>query len=64
MKDLPLKKYPNGLFYQTNKHDSYMIHYNYLVGHSKKEMMIKDNHWFFININKIYYIYKYACSTS
>ena len=43
---LPLKKYPNGLFYQTNKHDSYMIHYNYLVGHSKKEMMVKDNHWF------------------
>ena len=43
---LPLKKYPNGKYYQDNKNDSYMIHYNYLIGHSKKEMMIKDNNWF------------------
>ena len=43
---LPLRKYPNGLYFQTNKNDSYMIHYNYLVGHSKKEMMIKDKNWF------------------
>jgi hypothetical protein len=43
---LPLRKYPNGLYYQTHKKNSYMIHYNYLIGHSKKEMMIKDNHWF------------------
>ena len=45
-KRLPLKKYPNGLYYQTNKNESYMIHYNYLIGHTKKDMMIKDNHWF------------------
>ncbi len=43
---LPLRRYPNGLYFQTHKNYSYMIHYNYLVGHSKKEMMIKDNNWF------------------
>ena len=43
---LPLRRYPNGLYYRTNKNYSYMIHYNYLVGHSKKEMMIKDKNWF------------------
>ena len=43
---LPLKKYPNGKYYQDNKNDSYIIHYNYLIGHDKKSMMIKDNHWF------------------
>lgn len=43
---LPLKKYPNGLYFQTHKNYSYMIHYNYLIGHTKKDMMIQDNHWF------------------
>jgi hypothetical protein len=43
---LPLKKYPNGKYYEDNKNNSYMIHYNYLIGHDKKSMMKKNNHWF------------------
>ena len=46
-KKLPLNKYPNGKYFRdNNNYNPYIIHYNFLVGHSKKEMMIKDKNWY------------------
>ena len=44
---LPLKKYPNGRFYYTMKPERpYCIHFNYLIGDTKMEMMKSLNHWY------------------
>ena len=45
---LPLKKYPNGQYFYNRpcRQGSYCIHFNYLVGHEKKETMKKLNYWF------------------
>ena len=43
---LPLKKYPNGRFYYTMKPERpYCIHFNYVVGHMKKEFMKQYDYW-------------------
>lgn len=46
---LPLELFPNGNYYY-NKYDinnnPYMIHFNWVVGHIKKEKMINYNKWY------------------
>jgi len=43
---LPLKKYPNGRFYYTMKPERpYCIHFNYVIGHMKKEFMKQYDYW-------------------
>ena len=43
---LPLRKYPNGLYYhQKQPNNPFLIHYNYLIGNDKREMMLKDGNW-------------------
>lgn len=44
---LPLKKYPNGLYHrEKNPNMPYIIHYNYLIGEQKKDMMMFHSNWF------------------
>lgn len=45
---LDLNLFPNGAHYKKYKNelDPYIIHYNYLIGHEKKNQMIKDNNWY------------------
>ena len=48
---LPLKRYPNGGYFihslSSSKHlNPYMIHFNYLIGDQKKEVMKKLNYWY------------------
>jgi len=46
-KKLPLELFPNGRFYYINnkKINPYMIHFNFLYGHKKKERMMQYNKW-------------------
>ena len=48
-RSLPRSMFPNGSFIHQNKipssSDSFLLHYNYLVGHLKKEYMKRYNHW-------------------
>jgi len=44
---LPLKKYPNGSYFQTyQRQDSYCIHFNYVVGDQKKDFMKTFDYWY------------------
>jgi hypothetical protein len=45
---LPLELFPNGQYYYIhNQHiKPYMIHFNYVIGHMKKEKMIEYNKWY------------------
>ena len=44
---LPLKKYPNGFYFRKmTPNNPYCIHFNYVVGHQKKDFMISFNYWF------------------
>lgn len=48
-KTLPLMLFPNGKYYYNSKNetnDFMMIHFNHVIGHQKKEKMIKHNKWF------------------
>ena len=47
-KKLPLELYPNGRYYKANKDvlKPYMIHFNWIVGHQKKERMLDNGKWF------------------
>ena len=45
-KKLPSYLFPNGkYFYNYNKINPYLIHFNYIVGHEKKNKMIYYNKW-------------------
>jgi hypothetical protein len=39
-------EFPNGKFIHKIPSNAYLIHYNYLVGNVKKEIMQKNNHWY------------------
>ena len=45
---LPLEKFPNGPYFYNNykKLDPWIIHFNYVLGHEKKELMKKYNEWY------------------
>ena len=45
---LPLDLFPNGKYYYNNcdKIKPYMIHFNWVIGHTKKEKMIHHNKWY------------------
>lgn len=45
---LPLDLFPNGNYYYINnkKINPYMIHFNWVVGHQKKQKMKQYNKWF------------------
>jgi hypothetical protein len=47
---LPLELFPNGLYYYKNSNQKdlkpYLIHFNWVIGHNKKEKMIEYNKWF------------------
>lgn len=48
---LPLKRYPNGGYFlesisKAKSLNPYMIHFNYLIGDQKKEVMKKLNYWY------------------
>jgi hypothetical protein len=45
---LPLSLFPTGKYYYkySNNINPYMIHFNWIKGHEKKEKMIKYNKWF------------------
>lgn len=45
---LSLDDFPNGAHFKKFKDsiDPFIIHYNYILGHEKKEEMIKDNNWY------------------
>jgi hypothetical protein len=48
---LPLKRYPNGCYFGQSLGlgrdlNPYMIHFNYIVGDKKKEVMKKLNYWY------------------
>ena len=45
-KMLPLKLFPNGQYYYKNLPDSYLIHFNWIVGHEKQKKMKKYNKWY------------------
>jgi hypothetical protein len=47
-KTLPLELFPNGKYYYDNCHriTPYMIHFNWVVGHTKKEKMIHYEKWY------------------
>lgn len=51
-KALPLHLYPNGRFFQENQANyakaiqPFMVHFNWLIGHKKKEIMKKFGHWY------------------
>ena len=47
-KRLPRELYPTGKVYYENADtiQPYIIHFNYVIGHSKKEKMKKHNHWY------------------
>ena len=37
--------FPNGTFLSNISKEAYIIHYNYLIGHLKKDKMKENNHW-------------------
>jgi hypothetical protein len=47
---LPLELFPNGLYYYKNSNQKnfkpYLIHFNWIVGHNKKQKMIQYNKWY------------------
>jgi len=45
---LPIEYFPNGHYYYKNykKINPYLIHFNCVLGHEKKERMIKHNKWY------------------
>ena len=45
---LPLELFPNGKYYYNNyrKIKPYMIHFNWVIGHTKKEKMIQYKKWY------------------
>lgn len=45
---LRLDDFPNGAHFKKFKDsiDPFIIHYNYILGHEKKNEMIKDNNWY------------------
>ena len=47
-KVLPLELFPTGNYYYNNSDNinPYMIHFNWVVGHQKKQKMISYNKWF------------------
>ena len=47
-KVLPLNLFPNGRFFKNNhlNINPYMIHFNWVIGHEKKDFMKKYNHWY------------------
>jgi len=47
-KTLPLSLFPTGKYYYTysNNINPYMIHFNWIKGHEKKQKMINYNKWF------------------
>ena len=47
-KRLPRELYPTGKVYYENADtiQPYIIHFNYVVGHKKKQKMLKHNHWY------------------
>jgi hypothetical protein len=49
-KKLPFKLFPTGNYYYNNFNNinPYIIHFNWIVGHKKKEKMILHNKWFII----------------
>ena len=45
---LPREKFPNGVFLANNKYkekDSYLLHFNYIVGKTKQRIMIEKECW-------------------
>ena len=58
-KQLPLKLFPTGqYYYQYNKHvQPYLIHFNFLIGHEKKNTMIHYKKW---NVSKKVKICQYG----
>jgi hypothetical protein len=47
-KKLPLELYPNGRYYKENKSviKPHLIHYNWIVGHDKRDRMIENGKWY------------------
>ena len=47
-KTLPLDLFPNGYYYYNNINiiSPYLIHFNWLIGHDKEELMKKCNKWY------------------
>ena len=45
---LDLDEFPNGAHFKKYKDrlDPYIIHYNYILGHEKKNQMISDGNWY------------------
>ena len=45
---LPLSKFPNGRYYYANCQTikPYMIHFNWVVGHEKRQKMIEHEKWY------------------
>jgi len=45
---LDLDDFPNGAHFKKYKNslDPYIVHYNYILGHEKKNQMIKDGNWY------------------
>ena len=56
---LPLELFPNGRYYYNNfgKINPYLIHFNWVVGHEKKQKMTQYRKWYSIQI-------KYGSSTN
>jgi hypothetical protein len=48
---LPLDLFPNGDYYYKNynKLTPYMIHFNWIIGHLKKQKMIEFNKWYLLS---------------
>lgn len=46
---LPLKLFPNGQYYYKNLPNSYIIHFNWIVGHEKQNKMKQYKKWYIIN---------------
>lgn len=45
-KMLPLNLFPNGQYYYKYQPKSYLIHFNWIVGHKKKDKMKSYGYWF------------------
>jgi hypothetical protein len=48
---LPLTLFPNGRYYYANHQtiNPFMIHFNWVVGHTKKQKMIEHSKWYIAN---------------
>lgn len=49
---LPLSLFPNGKFFELNHFniDPYLIHFNWLIGHSKARMIVKHREYYSVGI--------------